>query len=496
MRNWRTPLLILLGLLLAAGWAWWLPESAPPLVAEVLPVRAKERLPEAPVAKRYRHVRLNPDTVAAVQTGGRSITLELFPGESIQVLLEKAASTGTLSTEVHGEVVGMPGAAVSLITYEGVLAGSIEFPDGRHFLINYADEEAHSIVEIDSMAVHAPQRGVPLDAYPETLSLFQPREGGVVSMPQFRYRPGVLNRVPGFPQFAHVLTLTNTLSTNLWPVPVTPVMGPPIVGVLACYTGLAEKQCGGKRGVETRVRISVAQVNNAFRRSAVTARLVLLGTEKVSHVTSGNSTKDLVDMTFATTPGSMKIHEQRQRYRADLVSLFTGASPQNILHGSSWMLNSTNGAPGYGFNVVEAIYAPTSVFVHEIGHNLGCSHARDDIGGSFNGVYTNSHGWKFNYVTNTYSYPMRTVMAYGAGRRLGYFSNPTIKHWGVATGDTNFANNAFTIQQMAPVVGAYFTEIIHHTQLVPNAQPILILPGTTNRPGARQPRRIFWGTGE
>ena len=27
-------------------------------------------------------------------------------------------------------------------------------------------------------------------------------------------------------------------------------MGPPIVGVLACYTGLAEKQCGGKRGVE------------------------------------------------------------------------------------------------------------------------------------------------------------------------------------------------------------------------------------------------------
>ena len=87
-------------------------------------------------------------------------------------------------------------------------------------------------------------------------------------------------------------------------------------------------------------------------------------------------------------------------------------------------------------------------------------------------------------------------MAYGAGRRLGYFSNPTIKHWGVATGDTNFANNAFTIQQMAPVVGAYFTEIIHHTQLVPNAQPILILPGTTNRPGARQPRRIFWGTGE
>ena len=53
--------------------------------------------------------------------------------------------------EVHGEVVGMPGAAVSLITYEGVLAGSIEYPDGR--IINYAGEEAHSIVEINPVAV-------------------------------------------------------------------------------------------------------------------------------------------------------------------------------------------------------------------------------------------------------------------------------------------------------------------------------------------------------
>jgi len=496
LRNSRTPFLVLLGLLLAAGWAWWLPKSVPPLVAEVLPVRAKEQLPEASMAKRYRHVRLNPDTVTAVQTGDRLITLELFPGESIKVRLEKATSTDPMSTEVHGEVVGMPGAAVSLITYEGVLAGSIEYPDGRHFLINYADEEAHSIVEINPVAVHAPQRGVPLGAHPETLSLFQPREGGVVSMPQFRYRPGVVYRVPGFPQFTHVLTLTNTVSTNLWPVPLAPVMGSPIVGVLACYTGLAEKQCGGKRGVETRVRISVAQVNNAFRRSAVTARLVLLGTEKVSHVTSGNSTTDLVNMTFAATPGLMKIHEQRQRHRADLVTLFTGASPQNIMHGSSWMLNSTNGAPAYGFNVVEAIYAPTSVFVHEIGHNLGCSHATNDVGGFMHGAFTNSHGWKFGITTNGNTYPMRTLMSYGMGRRLGYFSNPNVSIWGVPTGDTNFANNAFTIQQMAPVVGSYFTEIIHHTQLVPNAQPISILPGTTNRPGVRQPRRIFWGTGE
>ena len=155
-------------------------------------------------------------------------------------------------------------------------------------------------------------------------------------------------------------------------------------------------------------------------------------------------------------------------------------------HPRLWPISCTNTDVG----------APTSVFVHEIGHNLGCSHATNDVGGFMHGAFTNSHGWKFGITTNGNTYPMRTLMSYGMGRRLGYFSNPNVSIWGVPTGDTNFANNAFTIQQMAPVVGSYFTEIIHHTQLVRNTQPISILPGTTNRPGVRQPRRIFWGTGE
>ena len=476
---------------------WWVSatKSEPTLVASVLPERAKDSLPEAAVAKRFRHVQLDKRAVKAVSKGDRIISLTLFPGETIRVRLNEAEQTDPDSTEVHGEVIGMPGAAASFITYKGVMAGSVELADGRQFLINYADDKAHSIVEIDSAAVHAPHASAP---HPDTLTLYQSPDKKVTSMPQYRmrfYKPGVTNRVPGFPQFTHVLTLTNTLSTNLWSVPVVPVYGPPIVGVLICYTSLAEKQCGGVKGVETRARISVAQVNNAFLRSAVTAKLVLLGTQKVNYTTVGNSTSDLVNLTFARTAPLYDVHKQRQIYRADLVSLFTGTSPNNILHGSSWMLNSTNGAPAYGFNTVEAVYAPTSVFVHEIGHNLGCSHATNDVGGFMHGSFTNSHGWKFGITTNGTTYPMRTIMAYGVGRRLGYFSNPNISVWGVPTGDTNFANNAYTISQMAPKVGSYFTQVIHNTQLVSNRFPRFVLPSTTNRPGLRQPGRIFWRSG-
>ena len=471
---------------------WWLSASysEPNLIGTVLPERPKDRVPEAAIAKRFRHVQINSRAVEAVSEGEQTISLNLFPGETIRVRLGKAEQTDPVSSEVHGEVIGLPGSAVSFVTYDGTLAGSITYPDGRMFLINYADKKTHSIVEVGGTAQGHSSHATSF--HPETFNLMRSSDQSVTAMPQ--YKPGVRYRVPGFPGFTHVLNLTNRWPTNRWPGPRVPVYGPPIMGVLVCYTSLAEKQCGGVRGIETRARISVAQANNSFRRSAITAKLVLLGTKKVNYTTSGNSTVDLVNMTFARTPQLYEVHKQRKIFRADLVSLFTGTSPKNIMHGSSWMLNTTNGAPAYGFNAMEAVYAPASVFVHEIGHNLGCSHATNDVGGFMHGSYTNSHGWRFGITTNGNTYPMRTIMAYGRGRRLGYFSNPNVSVWGVPTGDTNFANNAYTISQMAPKVGSYFTQIIQSRR----ARPYSFgngFPWATNRPGLRWPRRGSSGRG-
>ena len=88
------------------------------------------------------------------------------------------------------------------------------------------------------------------------------------------------------------------------------------------------------------------------------------------------------------------------------------------------------------------------------------------------------------------TYPMRTIMAYGAGPRLGYYSNPNVQVWGSPTGISNSANNAYTISKTAPMVGAYLTEIIHTKKLGPNARSrITFLPGTATRVGLRQQRR-------
>ena len=86
---------------------------------------------------------------------------------------------------------------------------------------------------------------------------------------------------------------------------------------------------------------------------------------------------------------------------------------------------------------------------------------------------------------------MRTIMAYGVGPRLGYFSNPNINVWGSPTGNTNSANNAWTIQQTAPMVGNYFTQIIQAKKLITNAVSQSAIP--INRAIVRGPVGGFNG---
>ena len=471
-------LLFVLTVAVLLAFALWPKDSESVLVKREGQVRPDSVVPEASIAKRYRHVQLEPAAIQSVREGEQVIELELFPGETIRVRLQESEQTGQQSTEVYGSIEGVPGSMVTLVTYEDVLAGTVQYPDGRTFMVNYAGDAEHSIVELDSDAMQAPPD---LQEHFAAQPPVRSPDGTVTMAPQLQY--GVTHRVPGFPQFTYTLNGPNPWPTQVLLGPIN--YGPPIVGIMVVYTPTAKKECAGLCGVESRIRLSVAQVNVAFRRSLITAKLVLLNTAEVEYSTVGNLHMDLINLTFGLTPKLREVHKLRQANRADLVSLFVGGSPQ-IFHGISWMLNDMRPAANYGFNV------PTSVFAHEIGHNLGCQHATNDFDGSIKGVFTNSHGLRFNTTFAGRSYPMRTIMAYGAGPRLGYYSNPNVQVWGAPTGITNSANNAYTISQTAPMVGSYMTEIIHTMKLGPNAQPsIKFLPGTATRPGLRQRRRAI-----
>jgi len=89
-------------------------------------------------------------------------------------------------------------------------------------------------------------------------------------------------------------------------------------------------------------------------------------------------------------------------------------------------------------------------FAHELGHNQGCAHNREDAG-LFCNRYSYSFGHRFTGATQG---RLRTILSYASGTfenstRIGRFSNPDVNFDGRATGvpigQSNEAHNAQTI---------------------------------------------------
>lgn len=221
--------------------------------------------------------------------------------------------------------------------------------------------------------------------------------------------------------------------------------------ILIVYTNQAD-QWYGADGVESHAQLAVASANEAFANSNAGVRLRLAGVRKVSYSEKSTMAEDLRALT--NDDGAMdEVFAWRNEVGADLVCLFRAQYADDII-GTAWLLDETGGDADRGFSVVSMDYALSDlVLQHEIGHNLGAAHDRDNSDDG--GLYSYSYGHRF---TVTGGWQARTVMAYEPGYQINYFSNPSIRYEGAATGvasGSNSADNARTFRNVASVVGSY-----------------------------------------
>ena len=83
--------------------------------------------------------------------------------------------------------------------------------------------------------------------------------------------------------------------------------------------------------------------------------------------------------------------------------------------------------------------------LHEVGHNFGCHHDRDN---GDNSHYDYGYGWLIG-PEDLDGVGYRTVLAYnnpGYTRRVLQLSNPDVNYAGHATGDRDLADNARVIR--------------------------------------------------
>ncbi len=222
-----------------------------------------------------------------------------------------------------------------------------------------------------------------------------------------------------------------------------------VLDVLILYTSDVEDRYNGVDGVLAQASASVVSANLGFENSSVDIRLRLKGVEKIDYVESSEDMSD--DLNFITD--SSDVAALRNESGADLVCLFRLLTVDNVV-GVAWLLEDEAGKPERAFSVTTAGAALSSmVFQHEIGHNLGGAHDRENT--ESGGLYPFSHGHRFNGSDGA---EYRTVMAYAPGQRINYFSNPSIEYLGAATGvaeGDDAADNARTFNDIASSVESY-----------------------------------------
>ena len=328
---------------------------------------------------------------------GHTILLNLFDDVTLRARLVRAERIQKGMTWV-GRLPDQPLSDVVLTVYDGILTGSVTWPDASYRI---TVEGGRTVVQ---QLDHS--------QFPEN-GCFEEVPGGALDVPA---RPEAATDDGSF------------------------------VDVVVVYTPAARAAYGGTSAILSAINTAVTETNTGYANSGVIQRVRLAAAQEISYTESGTTTTSMrtdLDRVTGTSDGYMDtVHSLRDTYHADLVSLFvTGYNNQYGACGIAWLMPGNY--PSFATNAFSVVDIECATgyysFGHEMGHNMGLNHARVDPVGT--GAYSYSYGYKWTGY--------RTVMAYLPGTRILYFSNPNVSYIGNPTGineaAADSANNALSL---------------------------------------------------
>lgn len=232
-----------------------------------------------------------------------------------------------------------------------------------------------------------------------------------------------------------------------------------IIDVLVVYTPAAQSWASVKEGgINNVINQAMAIAQNSLDNSQINFQFRLVYRTVVDYIETGNSRTDLNNLTNRVIPN---VQSLRNQHAADLVVMLTDTEDNG---GIAWLNTNPNGSPAIGYSITRVQQASwTTTLVHEIGHNMGSHHSRNQTiqpAPERGGVFNYSTGWRW---TGTDNQSYASIMAYTeTSIAVDLFSNPDIFHQGAQSGTYNgtfsSADNSRSMREMMHVVAGYRTE--------------------------------------
>lgn len=232
-----------------------------------------------------------------------------------------------------------------------------------------------------------------------------------------------------------------------------------IIDVLVVYTPAAQSWAAlNDGGINNVINQAMAISQNSVDNSQINLQFKLVFSTVVDYTETGNSRTDLNNLTNRVIP---EVQSLRNQHAADLVVMLTDTEDMG---GIAWITTNPNGSPAFGYSITRIQQTSwTTTMVHEIAHNMGSHHSRNQTiqpAPEVGGVFNYSTGWRWP-GTNNQSYA--SIMAYTqTSTAVDLFSNPDIFYRGTPTGSYNGiyapADNSRSMREMMHIIAGYRTE--------------------------------------
>ncbi|MCB0063562.1 MAG: hypothetical protein KDE19_15675, partial [Caldilineaceae bacterium] len=263
-------------------------EDAPEIAAAALPAVS------APAIMRQRVVALQPSQLDALAAANEvtaaappTLYLNFFDDAEQSVALQDHEQLSDGAVAWHGKVLNNAFSSAVFIVHEGVVTANIRSPLGLYQIRPLAGGQ-HLVRQIDAS--------------------------------QFARDINDGETIPT--EAANEPQSTRVVAAATGPVQAYTADNGTVVDVLVAYAPNARIAAGGTQAIRDRIDLAIVEANQIYANSQINTRLRLAYTYETSYNTSGSQATDLDRLTYNYDGYMEEVHELRDTYGADLVSLW------------------------------------------------------------------------------------------------------------------------------------------------------------------------------